>query len=100
MNSKRAFKIVITPEGSITSVYSERLKLTELRGIPEIHRATEVCFSNTPSFVWQVFSKKPFFPVEELIATGFATRRDAIDWEMEFLTERLEKISEFNRSHT
>lgn len=87
---KQPFKIVIK-DGNIVSVYSEIIDLTKLGGIPEIHRATEVKFDND-LLCWSILSLPPIFQKEEVLATGFAKRSDALAFEIDFLNENMEKI--------
>jgi len=93
---KQPFKVVIK-DGNIVSVYSELLDLTRLRGIPEIHRATEVKFDND-LLCWSILSLPPIFQKEEVLATGFKLRSEAISWEVNFLNTNMEKI--LNESKT
>ena len=87
---KQPFKIVISPEGNISFVYSEVMNLLSL-GKPTIHRATEVAFDNTNGS-WNIYTLPPIFKQRELLATGFAKRSDALAFEIEYLCENMEKI--------
>lgn len=93
----KPFKIIISPEGTITSVYSDKMGLHEL-GRATIHRATEVKFNNTEGW-WEILSLPPHFSKSLIIAKGFAVRSDAIAWEVDFLNENMEKIIEAKGSY-
>ena len=95
---KKYFKIIISKEGSVFSVYSDEMGMTGL-GSATIHRATEVKFSNeADKKCWEIISLSPYFPKEEILATGFLLRSDAITWEVEYLNKHLsEIINEYQR---
>lgn len=87
----KEFKMVISPDGSIlTSVYNDVFDIAAV-GKPEIHRATEVCFSNEDS-CWIVIALRPLFAVEEILGRGFKSRADALDFEIKYLNENMEAL--------
>lgn len=82
----KEFKMVISPDGSVlTSVYNDVLDVSVI-GKPEINRATEVCFNNLKG-CWTVKSLPPLFAVERVLADGFKTRADALDFEIAYLNK-------------
>lgn len=89
---KKPFKIVISPSGDITSVYSDRLMLNKL-GTAYIRRATDVSFNNKDGS-WSVIGVPPIFSGRILLAEGFHFRADAILWEVEYLNRHMRGIIE------
>ncbi len=90
--SEKPFKIIISPSGDITSVYSDRMSLTKL-GTAYIHRATDVKFNNKEEH-WDVIGIPPVFEKRILLANWFSVRANAILWEIEYLNKHMESIIE------
>lgn len=88
----KSFKIIISPDGTITSVYSDTMNLQRI-GLPIIHRATEVFFNNRQGY-WVVLGIAPYFYGRVLLQRGFISRGDAIEWEIEYLNKHLGEIIE------
>lgn len=70
--------IQITPEGGIRMLHSDDIDLSEFGPI-EVTRASDVEFNNSWKH-WEVFSHK----TGDLLASGFPTRAEALDWEREY----------------
>ena len=84
----KEFKMIISPDGTtLTSVYNDVFDITAV-GKPEIHRATEVCFSNEDN-CWIVVALRPLFAVEEILGRGFKSRADALDFEIAYLNKHM-----------
>lgn len=87
----KAFKMVISPDGKeITTVYNDALDASQM-GTLHINRATEVCYDN---FIkcWRVIALKPLFAEEKVLATGFVSRKEALEYEISFLNEHMEEL--------
>lgn len=93
----KEFKMVISPDGKVlTSVYNDILDISKI-GTPEINRATEVCYNNEKKY-WEIKLLKPIFADEFVLAKGFKSRADAIEYEVAFLNTDMEKIIANTRS--
>ena len=88
----KSFKIIISLEGTITSVYSDIMDLQRI-GNPFINRATEVFFNNRQGY-WVVLGVAPYFYGHVLLQNGFINRADAIEWEIRYLNKHLGEIIE------
>lgn len=85
------FKMVISPDGkALSSVYNDALDASAL-GKPTIQRATDVYYNNKKRH-WVVRLLKPVFADDFVLAAGFKNRAEAIDYEVRFLNENMEKI--------
>lgn len=93
----KPFKIVISPEGNVVSVYNDAFDISEI-GDPEIHRATEVCFNNDIE-AWDVYGRGPLFSSEIVLASGFKSRQAAIDWEVDYLNWHMVALIEHRKSY-
>lgn len=88
----KPFKIIISPDGTITSVYSDTMNLQRI-GNPIIHRATEVRFDNIGGY-WIVEGLLPYFCRVSVLQIGLKSRADAIEWEIKYLNKHLGEIIE------
>lgn len=93
----KPFKIIISSDGAITSIYSDKFDFTKL-GNTDINRATEVCFDNEKKS-WKIITKPPYFAESFLLATGFQSRESAIAYEIDYLNSCMEAIIAANGSY-
>ena len=93
----KPFKIIISPDGTVTSIYSDKFDFAKLGNI-DINRATEVCFDNDKKS-WKIITKSPYFAESFLLATGFQSRESAIAYEIDYLNSRMEAIIAANGSY-
>jgi len=88
----KPFKIIISPDGTVTSVYSDTMNLQRI-GLPNIKRATAVTFNNDRGY-WAVAGIPPYFSNVILLQNGFINRTDALEWEIQYLNKHLGEIIE------
>lgn len=88
----KSFKIIISPNGIVTSVYSDIMNLQRI-GRPIIHRATDVRFDNVGGY-WIVEGLLPYFCRISVLQIGLKSRAVAIEWEIEYLNKHLGEIIE------
>lgn len=84
------YEVVINPEGQVLFMYDEKNPVTgEMAemGSPQIVRASDVKF-DCESGLWRVRELLPDGTTEER-GDGFATRSEAITFEVEMLVPRL-----------
>ena len=93
----KPFKIIISLDGAITSVYSDKIDFAKLGDIA-INRATEVCFDNKKKS-WKIITKPPYFAESIVLAMGFSSRESAIAYEIDYLNSRMEAIIAVNGSY-
>lgn len=93
----KPFKIIIFPDGNITSVYSDKLDFVKLGNI-DINRATEVCFDNKEKS-WKIITKPPYFAESIVLAMDFSSRKSAIAYEIDYLNSHMEAIIAANGSY-
>lgn len=77
-------EVFVRPDGSTQAIYSDALKLEQL-GAPDIKRASHVEPDPKQPGKWFV----DMTPVGGPTRDGFATRQEAIDFELEWLAARL-----------
>ena len=76
-------KILITNNGTIISLYNDILREVDL-GLLKVKRASNVEFNNDTQ-LWDIDI------LGEGIIGSFKTRKEAIDFEIEFLEKRIEE---------
>ena len=76
-------KILITNNGTIVSLYNDILREVDL-GLLKVKRASNVEFNNDTQ-LWDIDI------LGEGIIGSFKTRKEAIDFEIEFLEKRIEE---------
>lgn len=79
--SKKKIALQITSEGGIQMLQDDEVDLREF-GRVNITRASEVWFHNVEQY-WVVSSAKN---LDKILAYGFKTRAEAIEWEREYFS--------------
>lgn len=88
-DKSKPFTVCIAKDGSITSVYSDTLQLSQLGDLC-INRATDIRFSNSEQ-EWQIVFLAPFFKGETVIS-GFYSRSSAATFEVAYLNKYLKEL--------
>lgn len=86
----KTIRVQISPDGkTFQHIYNDSLQsLDNALGEVEIHRATDIYFDNVDR-LWRI----KMLDTKEVLEQGFETRQEALDFEHEYLQERMKQVA-------